>query len=311
MVSTTVIRQYSDGEPKLEELFGRKGLIDNPKPPSLIEKFVNQTTSNNEMVLDFFAGSGTTGQAVIEANRKDKSHRSFVLVEVGAYFDSVLVPRIKKVVFSPEWSAGKPNRIASLDEIRNAPGIIKVLRLESYEDTLNNLSLTNSDRSKQAVLLEKNPELRESYMLSYMLDVETRDGLVNLRRFEHPFDTKISVVRGDEVRLVKIDLIETFNYLLGLHVLTMRRIKDVFEVVGLTRSGDQALILWRDVAEVDNDALDEWFRKQAYSSRDKEFDLIYVNGDNNIENLRRTDETWKVRLIEEIFLGLLFSTGVA
>jgi adenine-specific DNA-methyltransferase len=166
MVSTTVIRQYPDGEPKLEELFGRKGLIDNPKPPSLIEKFINQTTSNNEMVLDFFAGSGTTGQAVIEANRKDKSHRSFVLVEVGAYFDSVLVPRIKKVVFSPEWSAGKPNRIASLDEIRNAPGIIKVLRLESYEDTLNNLSLTNSDRSKQAVLLEKNPELRESYMLS-------------------------------------------------------------------------------------------------------------------------------------------------
>lgn len=53
MVSTTVIRQYSDGEPKLEELFGRKGLIDNPKPPALIEKFILQTTSKNDLVLDF------------------------------------------------------------------------------------------------------------------------------------------------------------------------------------------------------------------------------------------------------------------
>ncbi|MES2398410.1 MAG: site-specific DNA-methyltransferase [Pseudomonadota bacterium] len=311
MVSNTVIRQYSDGEPKLEELFGRKGLIDNPKPPSLIEKFIHQTTSDSDMILDFFAGSGTTGQAVIEANRKDKSHRSFVLVEVGAYFDSVLVPRIKKVVFSPEWSAGKPNRAATLDEIQHSPGIIKVLRLESYEDTLNNLSLTSSDGSKQAALLDKNPGMRESYMLSYMLDIETREGLVDLKRFDHPFDTKISVVRGDEVRLVEIDLIETFNHLLGLRVQSMRRTKDVYEVVGVTPTGDLALILWRDVTDVDNDALDEWFRIQAYSSRDKEFDLIYVNGDNNIENLRRVDETWKIRLIEESFLGLMFGSAAA
>lgn len=106
-------------------------------------------------------------------------------------------------------------------------------------------------------------------------------------------------------------MVETFNYLLGLRVQTMRRIKDVFEVVGVTPAGDQALILWRDVTEVNNDTLDEWFRIQAYSSRDKEFDLIYVNGDNNIENLRRADETWKIRLIEETFLGLMFGSEVA
>ena len=49
--------------------------------------------------------------------------------------------------------------------------------------------------------------------------------------------------------------------------------------------------------------LDDFFLKQGYNTRDMEFDLIYVNGDNNLENLKRPDETWKVRLIEGIVAG--------
>jgi len=52
--------------------------------------------------------------------------------------------------------------------------------------------------------------------------------------------------------------------------------------------------------------LDEWFRKHAYSTKDADFDLIYVNGGNNLPNVRRDDETWKVRLIEEDFHRLMF-----
>jgi adenine-specific DNA-methyltransferase len=52
--------------------------------------------------------------------------------------------------------------------------------------------------------------------------------------------------------------------------------------------------------------LDTFFQKQGYTTRDQEFDLIYVNGDNNLENLRRGDQTWKVRLIEEEFGRLMF-----
>jgi adenine-specific DNA-methyltransferase len=52
--------------------------------------------------------------------------------------------------------------------------------------------------------------------------------------------------------------------------------------------------------------LDEWFTKQGYSSKDREFDLIYVNGSNNLENLKLPDDTWKVRLIEEDFHRLMF-----
>jgi adenine-specific DNA-methyltransferase len=52
--------------------------------------------------------------------------------------------------------------------------------------------------------------------------------------------------------------------------------------------------------------LDEWFGRLGYSTKDFEFGLIYVNGDNNLENLRGADQTWKVRLIEEDFHRLMF-----
>ena len=58
--------------------------------------------------------------------------------------------------------------------------------------------------------------------------------------------------------------------------------------------------------EQDNLILNELFARQSYSSKDSEFDLIYVNGDNNLENLKAPDDTWKVRLIEEDFFRRMF-----
>ena len=69
-------------------------------------------------------------------------------------------------------------------------------------------------------------------------------------------------------------------------------------------------MIWRKLtgdAEQDNLVLETWFRdKQAFSVKDTEFDLIYVNGDNTLENIRLDDESWKVRLTEEDFQRLMF-----
>jgi len=73
-------------------------------------------------------------------------------------------------------------------------------------------------------------------------------------------------------------------------------------------------VIWRtrpggedpEGVEQDNLVLDEWFTRQDYSAKDSEFDLIYVNGDNNIENIKEIDDRWKVRLIEEEFFRLMF-----
>ena len=63
-------------------------------------------------------------------------------------------------------------------------------------------------------------------------------------------------------------------------------------------------VIWRKLSgdlEQDNLVLDEWFKKYRLSTQDTEFDVIYVNGSNNLPNLRKDEETWKVRLIEETF----------
>jgi adenine-specific DNA-methyltransferase len=259
-------------------------------------------------VLDFFAGSGTTGHAVINLNREDGGERKFVLVETAGYFDTVLLPRLKKVIFTPEWKDGKPKRMATNEEAERGPHVMKVLRLESYEDTLNNLELKRT--RAQGELLDRHAALREDYVLRYMLDVESGESasLLDLERFEDPFHYRLNVSTGTagETRPANVDLVETFNWLLGLGVKHMDTIRSFRVVQGMNPAGEKVLVIWRNTREKPNADLDEFFLKQGYNTRDMEFDLIYVNGDNNLENLKRPDETWKVRLIEEEFKRLMF-----
>ncbi len=296
------------------------------------------------VALDYFAGSGTTGHAVININREDGGRRKFILVEMGDYFDTVLLPRIKKVTFTPDWKDGKPNRLAKREEGERSPRIVKVVRLESYEDALNNLETRRTD--KQQLLLDDSEAqgadgLKEQYILRYMLDVETRgsQSLLNVQAFADPTAYKLKVKRpgSDESREVNVDLLETFNWLIGLsvrHIAAPRTFSATFErdsekrlrlkgrlkqdtdgpywfrtVNGATPDGRRTLVIWRKLTgkpEQDNLILDEWFTRQGYSARDSEFDLIYVNGGNNLENLKTPDDLWKVRLIEEDFHRLMF-----
>ena len=74
-----------------------------PKSLYLVMDCLRFWMDSDATVADYFAGSGTTGHAVINLNREDGGERKFILVEMGEYFDTVLLPRIKKVTFSPEW----------------------------------------------------------------------------------------------------------------------------------------------------------------------------------------------------------------
>jgi adenine-specific DNA-methyltransferase len=77
-------------------------------------------------------------------------------------------------------------------------------------------------------------------------------------------------------------------------------------VTGLNPAGEKTLVIWRNVTEKSNADLDDFFQKQGYNTKDMEFAVIYVNGDNNLENLKRADETWKVRRTEDEFKRLMF-----
>ena len=314
--------------------------------------YIGGAKSEDAVVLDFFAGSGTTGHAVMNLNRDDGGARKFILVEMGNHFDTAVLPRLKKVAFTPEWKAGKPKRLATKEEADRSPRIMKVIRLESYEDALNNLEPRRSQAQSDLLTTQQAQGadgLHEQYLLRYWLDVETRSSqsLLNVDAFADPSAYKLKVKRpgSEETREVNVDLLETFNWLIGLTVETIAtpqavtakfkrdddpdlpeenprrllldgRVREVDDgpwwfrtVAGTAPDGRQTLVIWRKLSgdpEQDNLVLDEWFKKQGYSSKDSEFDLIYVNGDNNLENLRQPDETWKVRLIEEDFHRLMF-----
>ena len=72
------------------------------------------------------------------------------------------------------------------------------------------------------------------------------------------------------------------------------------------RDGLKTLVIWRNCKVVDNNQLCMFFDKMDFRTRDTEFDVIYVNGDNTLPNLRRDEDHWKVVLIEEEFQKRMF-----
>ena len=248
-------------------------------------------------ILDFFAGSGTTAHAVIKINKTDNGSRKYLLAEMGNYFDSATRTRIEKAIYSDDWSDGKPISRNGISQC------FKYIRLEQYEDTLNNLEI------KKQQIDWHDDEFHESYMLSYMLDTETRDSLLNLKMFVNPFNMSLKTTKDNELVETKVDMVETFNYLIGLNVET----EDWFEndnicvVQGKThRRGLKTLVIWRNCEEIDNEKLCRFFERMDFRTRDTEFDLIYVNGDNTLPNLRRDKDHWKVVLTEEEFAKRMF-----
>jgi len=301
--SSSKFNAASQGTNLLSDILGSSGLFSYPKSVFTISTSIDASVPHkkNPLILDYFAGSGTTGHAVINLNREDGGRRKYILVEMGTYFDTATKPRIQKVIYSKDWKDGKPL------SREGSSHCFKYMRLESYEDSLNNLAL-QCKPDQQLALEQATPAFKESYILSYMLDVESKDSLLSIQSFVHPFDYQMNIATGSagESKPTPIDLVETFNYLIGLRVETIQAIRDFRVITGQTPEGDRTLIIWRDLEDKSNADLEEFFRKQDYNPRDMEFDLIYVNGDNNLENLRRPDETWKVRLIEEDFLRLMF-----
>ena len=351
-VGKSVFTDYSDGEKQTSAMFGSSGVFLAPKHANFVARFVQHATKPDSVFVDCFGGSGSSAHAVITANRADKGNRKYILVEQGAYFDTVLKPRIQKVVYSENWKSGKPiakdNNIAN--QYNGISHCFKYLKLESYEDTLNNLELRHS--GKQQELLAQHADVEEDYLLNYMLDVEAKGSLLKVDAFKQPFEYQLHIATDSagETRKQTVDLVETFNYLLGLRVHTQRqdtvhvnckqdehgvwqRDPSSSKASGKTQAGEpdsytflsidgtlpdgkSALVVWRILNDFDepvsktchNIALDYFLiDRKRVNPREGELDVIYVNGDNTLPNIRAEEEHWKVRLIEEEFQRLMFA----
>ncbi len=166
-----------------------------PKPVSLIKLLIYVTTKGDEIVCDFFAGSGTTAHAVMALNKESNGKRKFVLIEMGDHFYTVIIPRIKKVAYSFDWSRGKP-------QDSNGIGVFfKYYELEQFEDTLAKVVYEDLDP-----LAIKGKSIYEQYIfmrdkkMSYALELDYEKGNV----------------RVDLNKLYdNIDIAETLSNLLG------------------------------------------------------------------------------------------------
>jgi len=269
------------------------------KPVALLKRIINFSCINSGFILDYFAGSGTTGHAVINLNREDRGNRKYILVEMGEYFHTVLLPRIKKVVYSEKWKDGKPVDRNGVSQF------FKYFRLESYEDALNNLELLEKTPELHKLLnnAENHDRLQEQYLLNYMLDIETKGSLLSLDKFINPFEYTIKIYdrKTGEAVPTEIDLPETFNYLLGLEVQEIQKFDHILLIEGKNRAGETIKVLWRDLNNVNNEQLKEFLRRQNINPAETEFRAIYINGDTTLE-----DPHNKVRLIEETFHTLMF-----
>lgn len=78
----TAIEKNSDGKRQLREALGAENIFSNPKPIGLISHFLSFGTEKNSLILDFFAGSGTTAQAILEQNQRDGGSRQFILIQI-------------------------------------------------------------------------------------------------------------------------------------------------------------------------------------------------------------------------------------
>ena len=291
------------GAKVLKELF-----VDNPfdfpKSVALVEDCIRASGGGEQgaQIIDYFAGSGTTGHAVINLNREDGGQRQFILVEMGEYFDTVLLPRIKKVTFTPEWKDGSPQRAATLEEAERSPRIVKCVRLESYEDALDSIAFDDADGQLRL------DERFDDYLLKYMLHWETKDNatLLNASKLTSPFTYRLRVHVNGTKQERTVDLPETFNYLLGLNVRTRRTYDDSGRRYLVCRGETRAVpchnvaVIWRET--------DGWLEQDF--TRDRQFvleqrmtengDTVYVNGDSCIHNAKAIEPIFKARMFADV-----------
>lgn len=254
-VSKSVFTDYSDGEKQTSAMFGKTGLFLAPKHTNFVSRFIIQGSNPDSIVVDCFGGSGSTAHAVMETNKIEKSRRQFITVETNAYFDTLIIPRLKKVAVANKWQVGNPK------DLDGAGVFMKVLKLEQYEETLENCVLQSNQamdveaRMQAVAQLAALPELyREQYLntLVHFAERESPALLADIPNdwLANPFSFSLQIQQADGTFVHHpVDLPETFSLWLGQTVDSIK----TFDYQGSKRllvQGSGITCYWRDLPEL-------------------------------------------------------------
>ena len=130
-----------EAKKELKAIFAGEAPFETPKPTRLIDRVLQIASDKNSVILDFFAGSGTTGQAVIERNKKDGGHRRFILCtdNQNGICENVTYPRVYKVVHGYSYTGKKEDilfeRKLTLKDLQKADTLME--RVEAIVESQN------------------------------------------------------------------------------------------------------------------------------------------------------------------------------
>lgn len=288
----SIISLKSDGSLVLESL-NLKEKVNYPKPVKLIETIFYACGINSGFFLDFFSGSGTSFHALQCLNNQDGKRRKYILMEQGSYVETVIIPRIKKIAYTFDWKEGKPK-----NGNMNGLGIFfKYQRLEQYEEALENIAFDKDEATLQKTLA------LEDYIPKYFLEFETRDSqtFVNIEAMFDPWNYRLKVWDGFNYDTEQaVDILETFNYLIGLHMqkcitkeINGKRYQFVY---GNDNSNKRILAAWRNIKNwnLKDYEIDSRVLKDELASFN--YDLLYINGQAHFEGYIPIEEVFKNRM---------------
>ena len=240
------------------------------KPEKLIQRIFELFTNEKEFVLDYFVGSGTSSAAALKMGRR------FIGIDSENYFDNLAITRLKNTL------NGDSSGISKQFNWKGG-GCFKYLTLEQYEDTLNNINFMEGG-TVQKTLMDM-----DGYVLRYMLDFETRESLcrMNTTKLERPFEYTLRITKDSEMHDETVDLVETFNYLLGLkvkRVLTFAENGTTYRVVhGETLAGQATTVIWRTTAGLDLKADKTFIEAKVLTDPKLKAERVFINGDFHVE----------------------------
>lgn len=194
-----------DGTDILKDIFQKEFLkVQNffsfPKPPSLIQTLIQIATGKNDIILDSFAGSGTTAHAVLDLNKQDGGNRKFILVECEDYADKITAERVRRVIKGVKdskdeklkeglggtfsyFELGEPIEMESILEGNKLPSYLELARYVFYtatgeefnpKDVNEKKSFIGESREYEVYLFYK-PDIE--YLKSTALTLERAKGL--------------------------------------------------------------------------------------------------------------------------------------
>ncbi|MDI9311844.1 MAG: site-specific DNA-methyltransferase [Limnohabitans sp.] len=192
------------GSEYLKNILGHND-FETPKSYYIIKQFLTMF-DNNGIYLDYFSGSGTTAEAVIRFNNEDEGERKYILIELGNHFNTVIIPRIKKVCFSDKWKDGKAQEGKGISQF------FKYYSLEQYETTLSKMSYQDI---KEGTTIWTEPK---KYFENYIFRTDKKlSTVIEISQKENDFNFNFDML------LLNIDFPETISNILGLPI---RKITD-------------------------------------------------------------------------------------